>query len=39
MPNYIQEKYPNIFELIHQEGREDNEPAKIYKIKWEVVGE
>lgn len=36
---YIQEKYPNIFELIHQEGREDNEPAKIYKIKWKVVGE
>jgi hypothetical protein len=36
---YIQEKYPNIYEFVYQEGGNDNEPAKIYKINWGVLNE
>jgi hypothetical protein len=33
----IQEKYPTIFELTHQEGATGNEEAQIIKINWDVV--
>jgi hypothetical protein len=36
---YIQEKYPIIYEFVYQEGSDENEPAKIYKINWDVVNE
>ncbi|MDR1339917.1 MAG: hypothetical protein LBK58_07700 [Prevotellaceae bacterium] len=31
---YIQEKYPDIYRLIYQEGGSENEPAQIYEINW-----
>jgi hypothetical protein len=33
---YIQEKYPDIYEFVYQEGTDNNEPARIFKIKWDV---
>lgn len=34
---YIQEKYPNLYRLIYQEGANENEPAQIYEIDWSLV--
>ena len=34
---YIQEKYPNLYRLIYQEGDSENEPAQIYEIDWALV--
>ncbi|MDR1172084.1 MAG: hypothetical protein LBL24_06500 [Bacteroidales bacterium] len=34
---FIQEKYPNIFTLVKPFGNENDEPAKILRINWEVV--
>lgn len=36
---FIQEKYPRLFEQIYQEGRSDDEPATILKIRWEILDE
>ncbi len=33
---YIEEKYPGMFEVIHQEGADDDEPARILRINWEM---
>ena len=32
--NYIQAKYSNIFEKVHQVGKDDEEPAWVYKINY-----
>ena len=32
--NYIQLKYPNTFEKVHQTGKDDGEPAWVYKINY-----
>jgi len=34
---FIQEKYPNIFEFVYADGTPDDEPARIFKINWNVV--
>jgi len=34
---FIQEKYPNLFEFVYQEGHDNNEPARIFKINWDFV--
>lgn len=33
----IELKYPSLFEVIHQSGRDDDEPAQILRIRWEDV--
>jgi hypothetical protein len=34
---YIQEKYPNLYRFVYQEGADEDEPAQIYEINWDAV--
>ncbi len=34
---FIQEKYPNIFSVVKQIGANEDEPAQVLKINWEMV--